>query len=349
MKKYLELYRKIKEKILSGEYPYGKRLESKRTMADKMGISVITVEKAYSMLLDEGYLYARERSGYYVSDLSGLTLPTLTERAMPPMLEEECEERGEDFEYSVYIKTLRKVVSEKREGLFVKTSGAGCAALRNAISEYLFRYRGMYAPPQRIVIGSGSEQHYETVVKLLGREKLFGIEDPCYSQIEAVYSGMGVRTKKLLMTSEGIASELLTDDVDVLHVTPFHSYPSGVTASVGKRAEYLEWAKRSGGYVIEDDFDSEFFLPGQPIETLYSMDKRDSVIYVNTFSKSLSPAMRIGYMILPQELMERYEKSFGAYTCTVPALDQYVLAEFISSGSFERHLNRKRRKMRKQI
>ena len=125
MKKYLELYRKIKERILSGEYQYGKKLESKRTMADKMGISVITVEKAYSMLLDEGYLYARERSGYYVSDLSGLTLPTFTERAMPPMLEEEGEESGEDFEYSVYIKTLRKVVSERSENLFVKTSGAG--------------------------------------------------------------------------------------------------------------------------------------------------------------------------------------------------------------------------------
>ena len=347
MKKYVELYRKLKDEILSKKYSFGDKLESKRTMADKLGVSVITVEKAYSMLLDEGYIYARERSGYYVSELNGLApLPTI-ERVKPPLLEEESEDEGEDFEYSVYIKTLRRVVSEKRERIFIKTSGKGCAALRNAISEYLFRYRGMYAPPQRIVIGSGSEQLYESIVKLLGREKLIGIEDPSYSQIEAVYSGMGVRNRKLPMASDGISSGALSDEIDVLHVTPFHSYPSGVTASMGKRGEYLEWSKKNGGYIIEDDFDSEFFLPGQPIETLYSMDKNDSVIYINTFSKSLSPAMRIGYMILPESLMEKYEATLGIYSCTVPALDQYVLAEFISSGSFERHLNRKRRGMRK--
>lgn len=163
MKKYVELYRKLKDEILSKKYSFGDKLESKRTMADKLGVSVITVEKAYSMLLDEGYIYARERSGYYVSELNGLApLPTI-ERVKPPLLEEESEYEGEDFEYSVYIKTLRRVVSEKRERIFIKTSGKGCAALRNAISEYLFRYRGMYAPPQRIVIGSGSEQLYESI------------------------------------------------------------------------------------------------------------------------------------------------------------------------------------------
>ena len=223
MKKYVELYRKLKDEILSKKYSFGDKLESKRTMADKLGVSVITVEKAYSMLLDEGYIYARERSGYYVSELNGLApLPTI-ERVKPPLLEEESEYEGEDFEYSVYIKTLRRVVSEKRERIFIKTSGKGCAALRNAISEYLFRYRGMYAPPQRIVIGSGSEQLYESIVKLLGREKLIGIEDPSYSQIEAVYSGMGVRNRKLPMTSDGISSDALSDEIDVLHVTPFHS------------------------------------------------------------------------------------------------------------------------------
>ena len=134
---------------------------------------------------------------------------------------------------------------------------------------------------------------------------------------------------------------------DVLHVTPFHSYPSGITTPISKRYEYLKWAQAKKSYIIEDDFDSEFFIPGHSIEPLYSLDKNHSVIYINTFSKSLSSSMRIGYMILPEELLNIYETRLGVFSCSVPVLDQYVLAEFINSGSFERHLNRVRRKIRK--
>ena len=140
---------------------------------------------------------------------------------------------------------------------------------------------------------------------------------------------------------------ILTEDIDALHVTPFHSYPSGVTTSISKRYEYLKWAENTGNYIIEDDFDSEFFIPGHPIESLYSLDHFNHVIYINTFSKSLSPAMRIGYMILPDALLEKYDQVLGNLSCSVPVMDQYILAEFISSGNFERHLNHMRRKMKK--
>lgn len=348
-KKYYTLYKRIKEMILSGEYKSGEKLPSKRVMADKTSFSTITVESAYNRLADEGYIYSRERSGYFVAQIDGMYPSEGEKGRVLPLLCEENELPSGDFEYSVWFKTLRKVMSEKGARLFVKSPNKGCAVLRNAISEYLYRYRGMYAEPERIIIGSGAEQLYDTVVRIFGRDKVYGIEDPSYSQIETVYSGMGVSLEKLKMGKNGIDSEALKNsNADLLHVTPFHSYPSGVTASIKKRYEYLALANKNNKYIIEDDFDSEFFVTGYPIESLYSLDKNDRVLYMNTFSKSLSPSMRMGYMILPRNFLPIYEEKMGMYSCTVPVLDQYVLAEFISSGNFERHLNRMRRRMKNE-
>ncbi len=348
-KKYLELYQKEKKKIISGEYRANERLPSKRVAADKAGCSTVTVEAAYRRLADEGFITPRERSGYYVNAATDFYAPSETVPVSPlVLLEDENSGEKTDFEYSVWFKTIRKVIADNGERLFEKSPNKGCAVLRNAISEYLLRYRSMLAQPESIIIGSGSEQLYESVIRILGMDKVFGIEDPSYRQIEAVYTAAGVKTVKLKMGADGIESSYLEKtDMDVLHVTPFHSYPSGVTASFSKRCEYLGWAKKNSGYIVEDDFESEFFMPGNPIESLYSIDKHQRVIYMNTFSKSLSPSMRMGYMILSEELMKIYDEKLGHNSCTVPVLDQYVLAEFITSGSFERHLNRTRRKMRR--
>ncbi len=347
-KKYISLYREIKEKILCGDYRAGQKLPSKRVMADRTGTSQITVATAYAMLEDEGYLSARQRSGYYVNAIEplyyrdSLSLPSRPspDRDPTPI----CDT---DFETSVWFKTVRKVLYEKGDRLFVKSPSMGCAVLRNAIADYLYRCRGITADPRCIVIGSGAEQLYETVVKLLGRDKIYGIEEPCYEQIPTVYSGMGVTVCPLPMGESGIESDALRQKkFDVLHVTPFHSVPSGVTATIAKRHEYLRWAEEEGHYILEDDFDSEFYMQGHPIESLYFLDRSRSVIYLNTFSKSLSPAMRMGYLILPPALMERYRSTLGKFSCSVPVADQYFLAEFIESGGFERHLNRKRRRLR---
>ncbi len=344
MKKYFEIYKDIKNKILSGEYVDGQKLPSKRVTADRWGCSVITVETAYGMLTDEGYIVPRERSGYFVRKIDAIYHNSNQEHTAIEYLEENphSEEVG-DFEYSLWFKTIRKVISEKGERLFVKSPNMGCAILRNAIADYLHRYRGMSANPQNIVIGSGAEQLYEIAVKLLGRDKVYGIENPSYSKIEAVYTGMGAKIQKLKMGTDGIETKALQNStIDVLHVTPFRSYPTDVTTSVLKKYEYLRWANREK-FIIEDDFNSEFFKPGQPVETLYSIDK-SRIIYINTFSKSLSSAMRMGYMILPQCLLETYKQKLGVFSCSVPVLDQNILAEYISSGNFERHLNRIRRK-----
>lgn len=343
-KKYLILYRTLKEKILSEQYR-GK-LPSKRTLADRTGYSVITVEKACQMLSEEGYLIPKERSGYFIVKPDIFHTDGEKKVISYTPLPEPTAEEIPDFEYSVWFKTVRKVISERREQLFVKSPNKGCAVLRNAICAYLLRYRGMVANPGQIIIGSGSEQLYETVVKILGRQNVFGIEDPSYRQIEAVYRAEGVLVKKLPMAEDGICSDALQNGgFDVLHVTPFRSYPSGVTASAQKRYQYINWANESL-YIVEDDFNSEFFLPGNPMESLYSIDRNGRVIYMNTFSKSLSPSMRMGYLILPEHLIPRYEEILGNFSCTVPVLDQYILAEFLDSGNFERHLNRMRRKLK---
>ena len=363
--KYYYLYSAIKEDILSGVIKKNEKLPSKRSLAEHLGISLITVEAAYQMLKDEGYIESRERSGYFVTELIPITrgknrertLELLDEKSgyiitgesaykeMKVKDEEMIKGRGTSlFPESVYFKTIRSVLSEYASVLLEKSPNEGCAILRNAIAEYLLRYRGIFAQPRQIVIGSGAEHLYNAVVRMFGNDIIYGLEDPSYRQIQNVYEGMGASCELLRMGKEGIAtSELERTNAKVLHVTPFHSYPSGVTASVRKRHEYLDWAKKNKGIIIEDDFDSEFFMPGKPIDTLYMLDDEQSVIYINTFSKSLSSSIRLWYMILPEKHMDRYKESMGDFSCTVPVLDQYVLAEFINRGHFEQHLNRVRR------
>ena len=381
--KYYYLYSAIKEDILSGTLKKNEKLPSKRSLAEHLGVSLITVETAYQMLKDEGYIESRERSGYYVTELKllrkkgkGDTVLSDEGRRQLQLLEvnrnyeflvdskkREVEEKSL-FPESVYFKTIRGVLTEYASELLEKSPNEGCAILRNAIAKYLLRYRGIFAQPEQIIIGSGAEHLYSTVVRMFGNDKVYGLENPSYQQIRMVYEGMGARCEMLKMGKDGILStELEKTTADILHVTPFHSYPSGVTATVQKRHEYLEWAKniqqdgdRIGlddeqsihgkmqeRIIIEDDFDSEFFMPGKPIDTLYMLDDSQHVIYLNTFSKSLSPSIRIGYMILPEKHLNVYREKLGDFSCTVPVLDQYVLADFIDKGHFEQHLNRVRR------
>ena len=202
----------------------------------------------------------------------------------------------------------------------------------------------MLAQPECIVVGSGAEYLYGLIVQLLGRERVYGLEDPGYEKIRQVYAANGAVCELLPMGEDGIrAGALQKTRASVLHITPFHSFPTGITTSAAKRSDYLAWAAERNAILIEDDFDSEFSENKKPLQTLYSMDRHGCVIYVNTFSHSLAPSMRMGYMVLPESLMERYRQTLGFYSCSVPLFDQYVLARFISQGYFERHLNRLRR------
>lgn len=343
---YMRLYKQLRDDIVNGKITAGTKLASKRTYAEHSGVSVITVEYAYRLLADEGYIQPVERSGYFVSKLDNVITPQNDRHT--EMKTDSSAEIDTDFPFATYSKISRQVLSKYGEQLIIKSPHNGCEILRNAISDYLFRYRGITAPAENIVIGSGAEYLYAMIVQLFGRDIVYGLENPSYEKIRKVYEANGAFCEMLPLDNHGISTESLAKTkADIIHVTPYKSFPTGTTAPASKRFEYLSWAKQHGGIIIEDDFSSEFAVNTKPVETIFSMDMNSSVIYMNTFSKSLTSAIRIGYMILPSSLAEEYREKLGFYSCTVPVADQYILAEFINSGSFERHLNRMRRKIRK--
>ena len=345
---YLKLYEFMRDEIARGAWPCGARLPSRRQIALDRGLSAITVEHSYELLCQEGYVEARPRSGYYViyrpTDGFAAARPAPRPAVPSPALGQ-----ADAFPFSVLARSMRRVLSDYGENLLNKSPNAGCLELRAALSGYLSRNRGIQAEASQIVIGSGSEYLYGMVVEMLGRERVFAIEDPSYEKIEQVYKAKGVGLEPLPLGSDGISSAALKGaTATVLHITPFRSYPTGVTASASKRVEYLRWAAEGDRYIVEDDFESEFSLLRKPEETVYSRSDRENVIYLNTFTRTVSPALRVGYMVLPPRLAPLFEARVGFYSCTVPAFEQYLLADLILSGDFERHINRIRRKKRRE-
>ena len=346
---YLQLYKMLRDDIISGNYPFGAKLPSKRSLAAETGASVITVEHAYALLCDEGYAEAKERSGYVVifrkADGFAAVKEQPTERVLSPSRHSHAH-----FPLSVLSKTMRRVMTERGELLLEKSPNSGCPELRQAIAQYLARNRGIHADAGQIIIGAGSEYLYGLIVELLGRHRTYAIESPSYKQIAQVYRAAEITCDPLPLTDTGIDSAALAGtSASVLHTTPYRSYPTGVTATASKRHEYIRWAEKPGRYIIEDDYESEFSVSAKPAETLFALSGSDNVIYLNTFSKTVSPSLRAGYMVLPKQLAEEFQKKLGFYSCTVPTFMQYVLAELLENGDFERHINRIRRQKRKAL
>lgn len=345
-KAYLQLYNFLREDIVKGAYPYGTKLPSKRLIALEAGISVITVQHAYEILCDEGYVESRERSGYFViyKDKDFFSVGREVSQQLSPL---DLRTLGE-FPFSILAKTMRRVLSNYGERILVKSPSCGCLELRHALANYLLRSRGITVDANQIVIGSGAEYLYSMIIQLLGRDKLVALEKPSYSTIRKVYEANGAQVEMLKMGIEGIeTAQLRNSKAYVLHVTPYNSYPTGITATVSKRKEYVQWAIERNGFIIEDDYASEFTVSTKMEDTLYSLEPNGKVIYVNTFSKTIAPSFRVGYMVLPTTLIELFQERLGFYSCTVPIFEQYVLADFINSGDFERHINRIRRKLRR--
>ncbi len=345
---YLQLYRQVRDDIVREIYPYDSKLPSKRTIAEEVGVSTITVEHAYALLCEEGYIEPRERSGYFVCFRTDDGFAAAQSAPTPPPPSHHSGEHTE-FPFSVLAKTMRAVISDRGEDILDRSPNTGCLELREAIRRYLARSRGLTVEADQIIIGSGSEYLYSLIVELLGRDRIYAIEAPSYKQIEQVYRASDVHCRHLPLGRDGIDSTALWNtDASVLHISPYRSFPSGVTANASKRHEYLRWAAAEGRVLVEDDFESEFSLSKKAEETLFSHTTADNVIYMNTFSKTVSPSLRIGYMVLPRPLVTAYTERLGFYSCTVPTVMQFVLAALIDSGDFERHINRVRRKKRKE-
>ncbi len=344
---YLQIYKLLKNDIIEGVFPYGSRLPSKRLLCNELNVSTVTIEHAYALLSDEGYTEARQRSGYFVifrpSDGFAASAPADPKVHTPHTLS-----AYPGFSVASLSKTIRKVLSDYHDVLLDKSPNAGCEALREAIRAYLARNRGIHVAREQIIIGSGAGYLYGLVVNLLGRDKIYAIETPSYEKIEQIYRAAGVGCELLPLSGVGIDSRALSQTTaDVLHTTPYRSFPTGITASASKRHEYIRWSSLGARFIIESDYGSEFSVSSQPMEPLFVLSNLDNVIYLNTFSRTISPSMRVGYMVLPRQLVSPFYEKLGFYSCSVPTFEQYVLTELISSGDFERHINRVRRKIRK--
>lgn len=352
---YEYLYKCIKNDILQGNIRAGEKLPSKRTFAKNLGISVITVENAYEQLIAEGYIYSIPKKGFYVTDLKKeveTEKKTVTKEMVPIT---GCESgyfadftsnqtQSELFPFTVWTRMIREVLGENQIQLMTNPPCGGIYPLREAIAKYLKEFRGMTVLPEQIIIGAGTEYLYGLLIQLLGTDKIYAVENPGYRKIAKIYRSWKVACEYIDMDEEGVQiGELQRKRVDILHISPSHHYPTGIVMPVSRRYELLGWAAKSNShYIIEDDYDSELRLGGQPIPTMQSIDVSDRVIYMNTFTKTLASTVRISYMILPPPLLEQFYERLSFYSCSVSNFEQYTLGKFIEEGFFEKHINRLR-------
>lgn len=347
---YEQLYRALKADILSGALPGGSRLPSGRALAEHLGLSRVTVETAYAQLLAEGYLTSRPRAGYFVEQLTPQELPPRVSEpeAQPPEPETAQSRSAQLFPFSVWARLMRGVLLDRRQELLRPAPDAGLPALRQAVAAELYRQRGVHVSPEQVYIGAGAEYFYNLLIQFFGHGRVYALENPGHRKIARVYQANQVAVRPIGMDADGVIPELLEQSgAEVLHISPSHHYPTGTVTPITRRQALMRWlTAQPGRYLIEDDYDSEFRFSGLPIPTIQSMDRSGRVIYMNTFSRTISPSLRISYMILPRTLLPQWQAAMGFYSCTVPSFEQMTLTRFLAEGYFEKHLSRMKKHYR---
>lgn len=347
---YEQLYRALKADILSGALPGGSRLPSGRALAEHLGLSRVTVETAYAQLLAEGYLTSRLRAGYFVEQLTPQELPPRVSEpeAQPPEPETAQSRSAQLFPFSVWARLMRGVLLDRRQELLRPAPDAGLPALRQAVAAELYRQRGVHVSPEQVYIGAGAEYFYNLLIQFFGHGRVYALENPGHRKIARVYQANQVAVRPIGMDADGVIPELLEQSgAEVLHISPSHHYPTGTVTPITRRQALMRWlTAQPGRYLIEDDYDSEFRFSGLPIPTIQSMDRSGRVIYMNTFSRTISPSLRISYMILPRTLLPQWQAAMGFYSCTVPSFEQMTLTRFLAEGYFEKHLSRMKKHYR---
>lgn len=355
---YQQIYQDIREKIIGGELSPGDRLPSIRKMASDLNTSLNTVKRAYAKLEDEGYIKSRNKSGFYVREVGNLLV---LDKADTGDLAEEVEEftydfgiRGVDYEnfpYKALQKYFKESIDKEDMKILDRGSSKGYKPLREAIANYLKVARNIETSPKNIIISSSTESLFGLVKKLLSPQSLYAFENPGYAFGNKFYTYDLENPIPLDLDTDGVVIDKIRDFKSVcLFVTPFSQFPMGTVMSIQRRIDLLNRASLSKNrYIIEDDYDCEFKFRGFPVESLKSMDKNSDVIYFGSFSKLLAPSMRISYMILPDDLLVKYEENFRDLSNPVSTFLQKALALFIAGGEFERHLNRMKNIYRKKF
>lgn len=351
---YEQIYEYIKDQIKLGNLPAKTRLPSTRKLAEHLGVSRSTTQMAYDQLISEGYLEAVSRKGYFVSELDMLyDIAGGKAEGNPVAANEGCSwfydfsPRGidlESFPYGIWRKLSKNILNGDNKELFSAGENKGDLRLRQAICTYLYGARGVNCHPEQLIVGAGNEYLLMLLNQILGNQNIIAMETPTYRQAYRVFERLGHRIIPVEMDGGGMnVKKLLASDADIAYVMPSHQFPTGIVMPIRRRIELLLWAsEKENRYIIEDDYDSEFRYRGKPIPSLQSADRRGRVIYLGTFSRAVAPAIRVSYMMLPEPLMEIYERTCSFYSSTVSRIDQRILAEFIEGGYYERHLNKMR-------
>lgn len=360
---YEQIYEAIRKDILTGKLRAGERLPSTRFLADFLSVSRTTTSAAYDQLLSEGYLDARPRKGYFVSDISLLykTVEKVQEKEKQDPSPLSCAKKEKRIDFSpraidmsafpfpTWKKLIKEAFLEGGEGLLSLGEQQGDLPLREAISHYLSLSRGVSCNPSRIVIGAGEDYLLMLLRQILGRRQT-AMEEVSYVRGREIFKRLGNSVLPIPMDENGMVPEhLRKSKASLVFLMPGRQYPCGLTMPAGRRGELLAWAEEEDDrFLIEDDYDSEFRYRGRPVPSLQGMDKRGRVIYMGTFSKAIAPAIRISYMVLPETLLGRFVQNCSCYSCTVSRLDQAVLGKFLREGFFERYLNKMRRRYKQK-
>ena len=351
---YEQIYEYLKEEIRQGKIPYGERLPSTRMLAEQLDVSRSTAQMAYEQLLSEGYIEPVPYKGYFVCGMDELyhldPAPAVSEAneiTETKRYRYDFTPNGidlEHFPYATWRKLSREVLQDDQKELFHLGDPKGEYALRRTISIYLHQARGVNAQPSQIIIGAGNDYLQMLLSRMLGTEHRIAMETPGYRHAYDIFQRLGYDCCTVSMDRYGMdMAELQESGADIAYVMPSHQYPMGIVMPVRRRQELLQWAARKEGrYIIEDDYDSEFRYIGKPIPSLQGSDACQKVIYIGTFSKSITPSLRISYLVLPAALLKRYEQVGRNFSCTVSRTDQKMLQLFMERGYFERHLNKMR-------
>lgn len=357
---YHQLYTYIKEEIQSGRLAKNTRLPSKRKLSQYLKISQNTIQTAYEQLIEEGYVVSEERRGFFICDIvhmKHLQLPPeyderkSKQQSLP--IKYDFSYHGVDmstFPYAVWRKLMKEIINEYDPELLTLGDSLGFYSLRAAIAGYLHQSRGVNCTEDQIIISSGTEILFQSLIQLFDEDSIYGIENPGYEKLNQLFTSNRARFKAIPLDKNGmLPEEIKKSNVNIICITPAHQFPTGEIMPINRRIQLLNWANEANNrYLIEDDYDSEFKYSGKPIPALQGISANGKVIYMGSLSKSLSPTIRVSYMVLPPKLMKKYREKLSYLICPVPLMEQKVLCRFIADGYFERHLNKMRNVYKKK-
>ena len=355
---YMQIYEELKKEIISGDLEEGSKLMSTRNLAATLSVSRNTVESAYLQLCSEGYISSKAGSGFIVEKLDRAIISKLKKqdyeknKNIGSKIKEDTNYKynfqygnlsSSDFPLRLWKKLSNKcLTSLTTEDIMAYNSNKGELDLQIEIMKYLNKSRGVYCNPEQIILSSGIGHSLSLLCQLLRSDSnQIAMEDPGYDGARNIFNNNGYDVIPITLEEDGInVQELESSTASIVYVTPSHQFPTGSVMPISKRLKLLDWAVRKNGVIIEDDYDSELRYNSRPIPSIQGIDNKESVVYIGTFSKSLSPSLRVGYIVLPESLARKYDRSFSKYHASISLFQQNIIQQFMHLGYWESHLRK---------